>query len=70
MEELRNFLFVLRKHDSLGNQAIEAGIRGEGDEIDITDEDAVGIDLSRKKRFDFGGRMRAEVTTVAAMMLP
>jgi hypothetical protein len=58
LEELGDFQFVFRQYDGFGDQAIEAGVGREGDQIDGTNENAVGGDLFRKKRPDFRRRMR------------
>src|SRR5271166_9544 len=58
LEELGDFIFGFRQHDGLGNQAIEAGVGGKGDEVDRANENAVGINLRSERGLDPGGRER------------
>jgi hypothetical protein len=64
LEELSNLLYILGKNDGLRDQTIEAGIRGEGYQVDGTDEDALGGDL--RARADL---MLVEVTGADARIV-
>ncbi len=51
-EEGPNFLDTLRLHHSLGNQPVETGIGSEGNEVDGTDQNAIGGNRAGQRSLD------------------
>ena len=51
-EEGPNFLDTLCLHNSLGNQPVETGIRSEGDEVDGTNQNAIGGNRAGQRSLD------------------